>query len=111
MDLHEAILSRRTIKNFKPDAVPSELIHRALSAGLWAQNHRMTQPWRFTLLGPETQRALAEAGAAAQLQSLPPAADEGMRAKAQAGALQKLMSKPRIVAVTCVLNGDAFQRR
>ena len=111
MDLSDAILARRTIKEFRPDSVPDGALERALNAGLWAQNHRMTEPWRFTLLGPETQRALAEAGAAAQLQSLPPTADEGVRAKVRAGALQKLMSKPRIVVVTCLLTGDAFQRR
>ena len=111
MDLSDAILARRTIKEFRPDPVPDGALERALNAGLWAQNHRMTEPWRFTLLGPETQRALAEAGAAAQLQSLPPTADEGVRAKVRAGALQKLMSKPRIVVVTCLLTGDAFQRR
>lgn len=86
MDLHEAILSRRTIKNFKPDAVPSELIHRALSAGLWAQNHRMTEPWRFTVLGPQAHQALANGDA-------------------------KLLSKPSIVAVSYRLSVDVFQRR
>lgn len=111
MDLFDAILTRRTIKDFRPDPVPDAVLDRALAAGIWAQNHRLTQPWRFIVLGPETQRALAEAGAAAQLQSLPANTDDATRAKVQTGALQKLMSKPRIVAVTCVLNGDAFQRR
>jgi nitroreductase len=71
----------------------------------------MTQPWRFALLGAETQRALAEAGAEAQVQALPAGTDEATRAKARAGAIQKLASKPRIVVVTCLLNGDAFGRR
>ena len=111
MDLFDAILTRRTIKDFRPDPVPDATLERALTAGLWAQNHRLTQPWRFAVLGPDTQRALAEAGAAAQLQALPPTADEVTRARVRAGALHKLMSKPQIVVVTCVLNGDVFQRR
>ena len=111
VELYEAILSRRTIKDFKPEPVADAVLERALAAGLWAQNHRLTQPWRFTLLGPATQRALAEAGAEAQLQALPAEADAATRAKVQAGAVQKLLSKPHIVVVTCRLNGDAFQRR
>lgn len=111
MELLEAIFSRRTIKDFRSDPVPDGVLERALTAGLWAQNHRMTQPWRFTLLGPVTQRALAEAGAEAQVRSLPAGADATTQAKARAGAVQKLMSKPRIVVVTCVLSGDALQRR
>jgi nitroreductase len=107
----EAILTRRTIKDFKPDPVPDATVERALTAGLWAQNHRLTQPWRFAVLGPATQRALAEAGAVVQLQALSPDTDAATRAKVQAGALQKLLSKPRIVVVTTVLSGDALQRR
>jgi nitroreductase len=86
MELHDAILTRRTIKDFKPDPVPAEALERALAAGTWAQNHRMTEPWRFIVLGPQAHRAIATIDA-------------------------KLATKPAIVAVTCWLDGDAFQRR
>jgi nitroreductase len=89
MDLAEAILTRRTIKDFRPDVVPADLLDRALSAGLWAQNHKLTQPWRFAILGPETRRALAAAAG-------------------ENGPL--VLSKPAIVAVSCALSGDAHQR-
>jgi nitroreductase len=111
LELYDAILTRRTIKDFRPDPVPDAALERALAAGIWAQNHRLTQPWRFLVLGPETQKALAEAGADTQVQALPPGTDATTQAKVRAGAIQKLMSKPRIVVVTCVLSGDAFQRR
>jgi nitroreductase len=111
VELFDAILNRRTIKDFKPDPVPDTVLERALGAGLWAQNHRLTQPWRFVVLGPQTQRALAEAGADAQLQSLRADTDAATRAKVRADAVQKLMSKPRLVVVSSLLSGDAFQRR
>jgi nitroreductase len=111
VELLDAILHRRTIKDFKPDPVPDAVLERALTAGLWAQNHRLTQPWRFVVLGPETHRALAEAGAAAQRQSLRSDTDAATRDKVWADAVQKLMSKPRIVAVTTLLSSDALQRR
>lgn len=111
VELFDAILNRRTIKAFKPDPVPDAVLEHALTAGLWAQNHRMTQPWRFVVLGPETHRALAQAGADAQLQSIREDTDATTREKVRTGAVQKLMSKPRIVVVTSILSSDAFQRR
>ena len=111
MELLDAIHTRRTIKDFKPDPVPDDVLKRALNAGLWAQNHRLTEPWRFIVLGPATQQALAEAGAAAQLRTLASDTDEATRAKVQAAARQKVLSKPLIVAVTYLLSGDALQRR
>ena len=86
MNIYEAILNRRTIKDFKPDAVPSDVLDRALIAGTWAQNHKLTEPWRYIVLGPQTHRALA--------------ALDG-----------KLATKPVIVAVTCRLSGDDEQLR
>ncbi len=99
MELSAALLGRRTIKDFKMDPVPTDSLDRALTAGLWAQNHKLTQPWRFTVLGPETHRRLAEAFAEAQ----PPSA----RADAQG----KILSKPLHVAVSQRLGGDEAQQR
>jgi nitroreductase len=111
VELYDAILSRRTIKDFKPDPVPDALLERALNAGLWAQNHRLTQPWRFLVLGPQTQQALAEAAAEVQLGTLAPDVDAATRAKVREGARQKLLTKPRIVVVTARLSSDPFLRR
>lgn len=111
MELFDAILGRRTIKEFKAEPVPDAVLERALNAGLWAQNHRMTQPWRFIVLGPATHQALAEAGANAQIQAMRADTEATARDKVWNSAVQKLMSKPRIVVVTMLLSGDAFQRR
>jgi nitroreductase len=111
VELFDAILSRRTIKEFKPDPVPDAVLDHALTAGLWAQNHRMTQPWRFVVLGPETHRALAESSAEAQLQSIREDTDADTREKVRAGAVEKFMSRPKLVVVTTILSGDALQRR
>ena len=86
MELFQAIESRRTIKDFKPDDVPDELLTRALSAGLWAQNHRMTQPWRFYVVGPQTREGLTR-------------------------FFPKAPTKPAIVAVSCLKSDDAVQER
>ncbi|MGB8355268.1 MAG: nitroreductase [Chthoniobacteraceae bacterium] len=90
MELLEAIYKRRTIKDFKSGPVTPEILELALTAGIWAQNHRLTQPWRFIILGPETHNALAELFG------------DGRK---------KILSKPLIVAVTSQLNSDPQQQR
>ena len=99
MELSTAIAGRRTIKDFKPDPVSAELLDRTLAAGLWAQNHKLTEPWRFTILGPETHRWLAEAFAGSQPEA------------ARADAERKILAKPAVVAVSQRLAGDDTQRR
>ena len=86
MELVQAIESRRTIKEFTSQTVPDELLMRALSAGLWAQNHHMTQPWRFYVVGPQTRAALTP-------------------------LFPKAPAKPAIVAVSCLKSEDVTQER
>ena len=107
MELSAAILQRRTIKDFRPEPVPAEALERFLDAGRWAQNHKLTQPWRFTLLGPETHRRLAEEFAETQAASAP----ETERDQVRRSAAAKLLSKPRLVAVSQRLEGSPAQRR
>jgi nitroreductase len=61
MDVSEAIRTRRSIKEFTDRPVPREEIERLLEAVVLAPNHRMTQPWRLYVLGPEARRAYGEA--------------------------------------------------
>ena len=100
MNIEDAIFSRRTIHRFKPGVIEPGLLDEILAAGLWAQNHRLTQPWRFTVVGPETHRALAGVYAAFKSGS-----------NRDAAAAEKILSKPLLVAVSITLAGDAQQRR
>lgn len=58
MDLQELIASRQTIHDFQARALPEGALERAVSAAIAAPNHRMTEPWRFVRVGPETRQAL-----------------------------------------------------
>jgi nitroreductase len=51
----EAIVSRRTIKQFKPDPVSEEKVKEWLQAAAYAPNHRMTEPWEVMFVGKETR--------------------------------------------------------
>ena len=58
----EAIEKRRSIRKFKPDAVPDEYIIELLESARWAPSECNTQPWRFKVVKDEsTKRQLAEA--------------------------------------------------
>lgn len=49
---------RRTVHDFQPEAPPREVLLRAIELARWAPNHRLTEPWRFYLLGPDTATAI-----------------------------------------------------
>jgi nitroreductase len=61
VDLHDAIRSRRSIKQFTSRVITREEIERLIDAAVQAPNHRMTQPWRFYVLGPEARRGYGAA--------------------------------------------------
>ncbi|MBC7645264.1 MAG: nitroreductase family protein [Thermoleophilia bacterium] len=58
---HDVVAERRTIKNFTSEPVPREQLECILATARWAPNHRMTEPWRFRVLGPEAVAALKTA--------------------------------------------------
>ncbi|MGH7504526.1 MAG: nitroreductase family protein [Longimicrobiales bacterium] len=57
MDVLTAIATRRSIKRFSERAVTRGEIQILLDAAAGAPNHRLTQPWRFYVLGPQARRA------------------------------------------------------
>ncbi len=50
METLEAIHTRQSIGQVKPDPVPRELIEKILSAAVQAPNHYKVRPWRFVVL-------------------------------------------------------------
>jgi nitroreductase len=111
MDIDQAILTRRTITRFLPKIVEPEKLDEILSAGLWAQNHRLTQPWRFVILGAETHQKLSSLFGRLQANFLPPEAGDAERSAVVEAARRKLMARPKIVVASSLLRGDAQQRK
>jgi len=50
MDIVEAIKTRKSIRNFKPDAVPKETLREILEIARLAPSAMNTQPWEFIVL-------------------------------------------------------------
>jgi nitroreductase len=60
----DLIRGRRTVNLFEPEPVDKRALLEAIEVARWAPNHRLTEPWRFYLIGPETAAAVAECWAA-----------------------------------------------
>jgi nitroreductase len=106
MHVHEAIRSRRSIFQFKPGPVPDELLEKILGFGVWAPNHLLTEPWRFTVLGEETHRLLAARYGELQVQKAPLDADAKLRELLRTSGIKKFLAKPTIVVVSYQQEGD-----
>ncbi len=86
MSLVELAARRRTHKAFAPEPVPRDTLLEILSAARFAPTHRMTEPWRFRVVGPEALAALKEVA--------------GEKEAA------KLDRAPTLVVATAALTGD-----
>jgi nitroreductase len=105
MGVLEVIRTRRSIGQFKPEPVPAELIQELLDTAVFAPNHRLTEPWSFHVLGPESKRRFAEIRRNARRDALPdPHAPEAQP------ALQKLydttLHTPAIIVFTAAGHPD-----
>src|SRR4051794_20632226 len=70
MDVLKAIRNRRSIGTVSQELPPRELIEEILEAATWAPNHRLTEPWRFTVLTGPAREALGEAMARSKVARL-----------------------------------------
>jgi len=61
MNLLDAIQQRRSIKRFTERPVTREEIERLIAAATLAPNHKLNQPWRFHVLGPDARHAYGAA--------------------------------------------------
>ena len=55
VDVEAAIRTRRTHKQYGPRPLDEETVRGLVELARWAPNHKLTNPWRFRLLGPETR--------------------------------------------------------
>jgi nitroreductase len=54
LDLIEAVKTRKSIRSFKPDPVPQEILKNILETALQAPSWANTQPWTFAVAGGST---------------------------------------------------------
>jgi nitroreductase len=65
MELSEAIKGRRSIRRFKSDPVPREILEKILDLAQWAPSAMNRQDWRFIVAEGEKKEALLKITATA----------------------------------------------
>lgn len=63
MELEEAIRTRRTHKAYSPEPLDRATLDELFELARWAPNHRLTNPWRFRVVGPRARERLKQASA------------------------------------------------
>lgn len=100
MSLQDAILNRRSIKRFTGTEVTRDQIEELIRAAVHAPNHKLTQPWRFYVLGPEARRAY---GAALGSRKAKKAADPAAAREIVDKVAEEHRSLPAMLAVAMTL--------
>ncbi len=92
MSISETIRNRRSIGKVKPDPISRTHVEQILEAGIWAPNHRLTEPWKFFVLEGDGRYKLGDALANV-------ARAEGADEDKAASARSKVERAPVIIAV------------
>lgn len=107
MDIFEAIDTRRSIKRFRAREVAPEELRRLIDAAIMAPNHRMTEPWRFVVLGPRSREAFARRRGRLKAQN---AAEGDARVVVEEKVFEDTAAVPAIVAVLSEVSEDPIVR-
>lgn len=101
MNVSDAIAARRSIKKFEDRPLTREELEPLLDAAVLAPNHKLTQPWRFYVLGPAARRAYGLALGERKAKKLPDAdAQNAVREKTAA----EYVAFPALIAVAMVMS-------
>ncbi len=103
MNASAVIRERRSIKRFAERPLSREEIETLLDAAALAPNHRLTQPWRFYVLGPQARYAYGLALGERKARKL----DDPERARAMRDTVaQEHRALPGMIAVAVVNSDD-----
>ncbi len=106
MDNHQLLISRRTIHKFRPGPVPQDAIDRAFEAAHYAPNHKLTLPWRFTLVGPQARQIFCQIGTQLKEQKGGTLSEE-----ARLVIEKNFMTPGLLIAVSCVQSAEPTRAR
>jgi len=98
-----ALRARRSIDLYEPMPVNAAALLDAIEVARWAPNHRLTEPWRFYLVGPTTSAAIIELAAEIDAAKKGPRAGEARR--------ERLKTIPGFFVLTSRRSDDALLDR
>lgn len=109
MDAISAINKRTSVRRFRSDPVPRDIIEQLLECAVRAPNHKLTEPWRFAVLTGAARDRFAEIRASHRLKRF----SDPASADALAGAekvRQEALQTPVYIIVMAALNPDDITR-
>lgn len=101
--IEQLIRQRRTIHDFEPEPIDQSIVTQALDTAVWAPNHKLSEPWRFYHIGPETKQAICQLNATL--------VTEKKGKEAGQKKLHRWMGIPGWLAVTCIQSSDPLRRQ
>jgi nitroreductase len=109
MDAITAIHRRTSVRRFRPEPVSRETIEQLLECAVRAPNHKLTQPWRFTILTGAARDRLADLRAGHRLKRFgDPSAPEALAAADK--VRHETRDVPVFVVVMSAVNPDEVTR-
>ena len=107
MEAIDAIQRRTSVRRFRPEPVPRETIERLLDCAVRAPNHKLTQPWRFYVMGPQARYAYGLALGDRKAKKIEdPTAAQAMRET----VAQEHRALPCMIAIAVVVTDNPEQR-
>src|SRR5688500_712436 len=103
MTILDAMRARRSIKEFSSREISRAEIEALLEAAVQAPNHRLTEPWRFYVLGPEARSAY---GAVLGARKAKKVEDTAAAAEVSRKVVEKHAALPAMLAVSVVVAED-----
>lgn len=75
MEAVECITSRQSIRAFKPEPVPRELLREVFDTARWSPSYKNSQPWEAVVVSGNTKKSLTEKMIGLLESEVPPSPD------------------------------------
>ena len=107
MNIHEAMLTRRTVHLWKAESLSEGVVDRALQAAHMAPCHRYTWPWNFYRCGSSTRSKIFDLAIELKTKKKGGELSEKMKQK----MIQKVKNPAELIVVTLIHCEDEFTAR
>jgi len=104
MSLIDLLRRRRSIKRFTERPVTRAEIETLLAAAVLVPNHRLTEPWRFSVLGPDAREAYGRSLGVRKARKIE---DPGAAAAMRERVAAEHRALPCMIAVAVVKNDNS----
>lgn len=104
MNVFDAIAARRSVRKFTDRTPTQGELEQLMQAAVLAPNHRLTNPWRFYVLGPDARAAY---GLALGNRKAKKATDEAHADTIRRNTSDEHRAQPCMLLVAMVLNENA----